>query len=52
LQLYAKEILNNTIIIRALDTYQDGFDSQNRTAAIVYMGDDLRTIKTQLIINL
>lgn len=46
IRLYGREkILNNTIIIRALDTYQDGFDSQNRTAAIVYMGNDLRTIK-------
>ncbi len=45
LQLFGKEELNNTYIIRGLDTYQDGFDSQNRTAAILYIGDDFKTIK-------
>jgi hypothetical protein len=45
IQLFGKEELNNTYIIRGLDTYQDGFDSQNRTAAILYIGDDFKTIK-------
>lgn len=45
LELFGKEEQNNKFVIRSLNCFQDGYDSQNQTAAILYMGNDLKSVK-------
>jgi len=45
IQLFGIE-KNNTYVIRGINTcFQDGFDSQNHTSAILYMGNGMKKIK-------
>jgi hypothetical protein len=45
LELFGKEEQNNKFVIRALNCYNDGYDSQNQSGCILYEGSDLQTIK-------
>jgi hypothetical protein len=44
LQLFGREELDYTYVIRTLNSYNDGWDSQNNNP-VLYLGNDLRKIK-------
>ena len=45
LEIFGKEEQKQTFVIRALNCYQDGYDSQNQSGCILYEGNNLQTIR-------